>query len=188
MRSADRWHGENTPWLGSCFRLIVEYRESSADEGRPDVRVPAILLGIGLGGFFDGIVLHQVLQWHHLLSAHVPPDSLANLELNTLADGLFHAATWVFTTLGVVLLWSSLRHGAARGWSCLIGGMLAGWGGFNVVEGVIDHHLLGIHHVRPGPDELLYDIGFLVWGAAMLIVGVALLGRRDGSEPASAGG
>jgi len=39
--------------------------------------------------------------------------------------------------------------------------MLAGWGGFNVVERLIDHHLLGVHHVRVGPDELLYDIGFL---------------------------
>ncbi|TIP73091.1 MAG: DUF2243 domain-containing protein, partial [Mesorhizobium sp.] len=25
-----------------------------------------ILLGLGLGGFFDGIVLHQLLQWHHM--------------------------------------------------------------------------------------------------------------------------
>ena len=34
------------------------------------VRRPATLaLGFALGGFFDGIVLHQVLQWHHLLSA-----------------------------------------------------------------------------------------------------------------------
>lgn len=24
-----------------------------------------ILFGLGLGGFFDGIVLHQILQWHH---------------------------------------------------------------------------------------------------------------------------
>jgi uncharacterized membrane protein len=29
-----------------------------------------LLLGIGLGGFFDGIVLHQILQWHHMLSDH----------------------------------------------------------------------------------------------------------------------
>lgn len=27
-----------------------------------------ILLGLGLGGFFDGIVLHQILQWHHMLT------------------------------------------------------------------------------------------------------------------------
>jgi hypothetical protein len=27
-----------------------------------------VFLGLGLGGFFDGIVLHQVLQWHHMVS------------------------------------------------------------------------------------------------------------------------
>lgn len=141
--------------------------------------MPAILLGIGLGGFFDGIVLHQVLQWHHLLSAHTPPDSIANLELNTLADGLFHAATWIITVIGVVALWSSMRHGAHLSGRRLVGGMLAGWGGFNVVEGLVNHQLLGLHHVRPGPDQLLYDVGFLVWGAAMAAVGiVALRGTR----------
>jgi uncharacterized membrane protein len=133
------------------------------------------LVGIGLGGFFDGIVLHQILQWHHMLSAHTPPDSLANLELNTLADGLFHASTWVFTSVGVVLLWSAMRDGAALDWHRLIGGLLAGWGGFNVVEGIIDHQILGIHPPRPGPDVVLYDVGFLTWGAVMLAIGIALL-------------
>ena len=28
-----------------------------------------LLLGVGLGGFVDGIVFHQVLQWHHVLTA-----------------------------------------------------------------------------------------------------------------------
>jgi uncharacterized membrane protein len=139
--------------------------------------VPSILLGIGLGGLFDGIVLHQILQWHHMLSAHTPPDSLAALELNTLADGFFHAAVWVFTTLGVVLLWSAVRNGAPLGSARLAGGFLTGWGAFNLVEGIIDHQVLGVHHVRPGPDQLLYDIGFLVWGAAMLVLGVAMLSR-----------
>ena len=139
--------------------------------------VGTVMLGLGLGGFFDGIVLHQILQWHHLLSAHAPPNSLANLELNTLADGLFHAATWLATVVGVFLVWSSLHKGVLLGWSRLVGGLLTGWGAFNVVEGLVDHHILGIHHVRPGPDELLYDIGFLVWGAVMLVIGVALLRR-----------
>jgi len=26
-----------------------------------------LLFGIGLGGFLDGIILHQVLQWHRNL-------------------------------------------------------------------------------------------------------------------------
>src|SRR5215204_3867153 len=52
-----------------------------------------ILFGLGLGGFFDGIVLHQILQWHHMLtSAGYPADSVENLKINTFWDGLFHGA------------------------------------------------------------------------------------------------
>ena len=138
-----------------------------------------VLLGIGLGGFFDGIVLHQILQWHHLVSVPTPPDTLENLEHNTFWDGIFHAATWVVTVAGVfVLMASNGARTQSRGGRILVGGMLAGWGGFNVVEGLIDHHILGLHHVRPGPDELLYDLGFLAWGAIMLVIGIALIRRR----------
>jgi uncharacterized membrane protein len=34
------------------------------------VRAPAFIMGLGLGGFIDGIVLHQILQWHHMLTEH----------------------------------------------------------------------------------------------------------------------
>jgi uncharacterized membrane protein len=52
------------------------------------------LFGLGLGGFFDGIVLHQVLQWHHMLTdAGYPATSIENLQINTLWDGFFHATT-----------------------------------------------------------------------------------------------
>jgi uncharacterized membrane protein len=149
-----------------------------------------LLLGLGLGGFFDGIVLHQVLQWHHMLtSAGYPADTLANLELNVLADGLFHASTYVFTALGLALLW---RHARMRHpwWSgrMLAGSMLMGFGLFNVVEGIVDHHVLGLHHVNetvPREQWVYWDVGFLVWGAAMLVGGWALLraGRRRSPGP-----
>ena len=58
-------------------------------------------------------------------------------------------------------------------------GLLIGWGGFNLVEGLVDHHLLGLHHVRPGPDQLAYDLGFLAWGLLMLVAGWTLLRRTD---------
>jgi uncharacterized membrane protein len=54
---------------------------------------------------------------------------------------------------------------------------------FNVVEGLVDHHLLNLHHVRPGPDELVYDLAFLAWGAAMLLVGWVLARRFNPSVP-----
>jgi Predicted membrane protein (DUF2243) len=58
------------------------------------------------------------------------------------------------------------------------------FGIFNLVEGIFDHHLLGIHHVNetvPGEQWIYWDLGFLGWGAAMLIGGWLLLraGRRE---------
>ncbi len=54
-----------------------------------------LLMGLGFGGFIDGIVLHQVLRWHHVLSGtgSNPVTTVPGLEANTIADGLFHGAT-----------------------------------------------------------------------------------------------
>jgi len=144
-----------------------------------------ILLGLGLGGFFDGIVLHQILQWHHMAtSAGYPADSLGNLKLNVMLDGLFHAATYVFTVAGLAVLWHSARKPHFR-WSArlLFATMLMGFGIFNLVEGIVDHHILELHHVNetvPRDQWIYWDAGFLAWGAAMLIGGWALYrsGRR----------
>jgi uncharacterized membrane protein len=147
-----------------------------------------ILLGLGLGGFFDGIVLHQLLQWHHMLtSAGYPPDNVRNLEINTLWDGIFHLSTYVFVLLGLILLWRKAHQSHGR-WSSklLAGTILMGFGIFNVVEGVIDHHLLGIHHVNenvPQDQWLYWDIGFLIWGAVMLVGGWFLLKGGEQQTP-----
>ena len=136
----------------------------------------AVLLGIGLGGFVDGIVLHEILQWHHMLSARVAPDDLASLELNTLADGIFHAFTWLVTVAGVfVLMASDGARSQTGGMRTLVGGMLAGWGGFNVVDGITEHYLLNLHHVREGPDQAIYDAVFLVGGAILVAIGVGMV-------------
>lgn len=101
-----------------------------------------ILFGLGLGGFIDGIVLHQVLQGHHMVSSEYPPDTVENLKLNTLLDGLFHASTYIFVVIGLVLLWRT-AHRRHLWWSdkLLVGTMLIGFGIFNLVEGVIDHQI-----------------------------------------------
>jgi len=106
------------------------------------------LLGIGMGGFVDGIVFHQILQLHSMLSARRPRTSVVNLEVNMFWDGVFHAFTWLMTAAGVAMLFRAGRR-ADVPWSgrTLIGAMLAGWGTFNLVEGVIDHHVLHVHHV-----------------------------------------
>ena len=153
---------------------------------RRDFPVSAgIFFGLGLGGFFDGIVLHQILQWHHMLtSAGYPADNLENLEINVVWDGIFHASTYIFTAIGLVLLWRAARKQHIR-WAgrLLPGAVLMGFGIFNLVEGAINHHLLGLHHVNetvPREQWVYWDIGFLVWGAAMLILGWWLV--RSGQE------
>jgi uncharacterized membrane protein len=65
---------------------------------RRSLTLPGIFLGLGLGGFADGILLHQVLQWHHLRTGdgtfgNRSMNTIGGLEANTLADGVFHVAT-----------------------------------------------------------------------------------------------
>ena len=56
---------------------------------KPSV-LPGVLFGLGFGGFVDGIVLHEILQWHHMISGAQSSETLAGLELNVVADGVFH--------------------------------------------------------------------------------------------------
>lgn len=68
---------------------------------RPSIAPAGIVLGVGMGGFFDGILLHQILQVHNMISARVPPNTMENMENGMVADGLFHIVTWVATLLGI---------------------------------------------------------------------------------------
>jgi uncharacterized membrane protein len=140
------------------------------------------LLGIGLGGFVDGIVFHQILQLHNMLSERYPRTSLVNAEINMFWDGLFHAFTWVATAVGLALLWRAFGRGdVPHSGRTFLGGLVLGWGLFNLVEGVIDHQILGIHHVVDVGNQPLWDMAFLASGAAMILVGWALVraGRAD---------
>ena len=144
----------------------------------PPPRAPGLLLGIGLGGFVDGIVLHQILQWHHMLTStrEHPMTTVAGLEANTLADGFFHVATWIFVAAGSFLTVREWQAGRmAPPWRAHVGTLLLGWGAFNVVEGLIDHELLGIHHVRDDLGAPIgWDLGFLALGVALVVAGLAL--------------
>ncbi|MDX2146676.1 MAG: DUF2243 domain-containing protein [Planctomycetota bacterium] len=142
----------------------------------------SVVLGVGMGGFVDGIVLHQILQVHNMVSARLPPESLVNVEAAMVWDGVFHVVTWAATGVGVVLLYRAARRPNAA-WSArlLIGGLLVGWGLFNLIEGIINHHLLGLHHVveRLGPS--IYDVLFLLSGVALVIAG-GIIARGKGRK------
>ena len=143
-----------------------------------------ILLGVGLGGFADGIALHQILQWHNMLSSKLPPTNIVDLKVNMVWDWLFHALTWTVTIVGLGLLFRAGRR-ADVPWSgrVLVGSMLGGWGLFNLVEGLIDHQILGVHHVHPGSGELAWDLAFLASGLLLMGIGFTLVRRTSGRLP-----
>jgi uncharacterized membrane protein len=91
------------------------------------------IIGIGIGGFLDGIVFHQLLQFHNMLSAIYPPTSVVNLEVNMFWDGVFHLLTWLTTVVGLTMLWHTAQRPdvilSSRG---LVGAMALGWGLFNL--------------------------------------------------------
>ena len=142
-----------------------------------------IVLGLGFGGLLDGILFRQVLQWHHLLSSAGYPDNTVNgLEVNMLADGLFQAVWWAVTVAGLVLLWRAARHPYSVWSSRIFGGaVLIGAGLYYLIEGVVVHYLLGLHHVKPGPGQGFWDAAFLLTGVFLTLIGIVLIwtGRRD---------
>lgn len=119
----------------------------SAKTTRP-LTTAGMAIGIGMGGFVDGIVFHQILQLHNMLSARIATDTLVGAKVNMVWDGIFHAAVWTATAIGITLLWKAIkRPDTLLSGRALFGSILFGFGLFNLVEGLIDHHILNIHHV-----------------------------------------
>jgi len=146
-----------------------------------------IVLGMGFGGFADGIILHQILGWHHLIcyTMNCQPSSIAQLQRENTQDGFFHLALWLVTLAGTAMLFRAAA-GAGPAWKgrILSGAMLAGSGLFNFLEGIIDHQILGIHHVLPGrPHQLIFDLLFLANGVLFFMIGAGLV-----RSPTSAAG
>ncbi len=145
------------------------------------------LLGIGMGGFVDGILFHQILQLHNMLSNWVIRDTLINEQINMFWDGLFHAFTWLTTAGGIYLFWHTARRRRfVPSGQNLLGSLLLGWGLFNLVEGLIDHEILQVHHVVQNGNHLLWDLVFLAAGLLFLVAGYTLI-RSDLHSSATAG-
>lgn len=140
----------------------------------PPCKRAGITIGVGMGGFVDGILLHQILEWHNMGSAVLPPTTMAAMRQNMIWDGEFHAAVWIVTLVGIYLLLRAARRGAALpSPGRFAGQLLLGWRIFNLVEGVIDHQILNLHHVRDLPVHIpMYDWLFV----AIAGVGFILLG------------
>lgn len=162
----------------------------SGRSNRRPLIAAGLLLGVGLGGFVDGIVFHQILQWHNMLTGpgYYPKTEvdaetiIRNMQVNMFWDGLFHAFTWLTTVAGLALLWRAGQRTDVP-WSTrtFVGSLPLGWGLFNMTEGIIDHHVLHIHHVVEGQGHLAWDLGFLASGVVLSIVGLAVMqkGRHE---------
>lgn len=146
------------------------------------------LLGIGMGGFVDGILFHQLLQFHNMLSAKFPVSNVdartlaVHLEINMFWDGLFHVFTWIMTAIGIGMLWHAVRQrNVPLSTKTFVGSLTLGWGLFNLVEGIIDHHILHVHHVTETENHLIWDLMFLGAGVVLLLAGWAMIraGRHD---------
>ncbi|HEX8470212.1 MAG TPA: DUF2243 domain-containing protein [Brevundimonas sp.] len=140
---------------------------------------PAFVIGVALSGFFDGILLHQVLQWHHLLSL-VPGETIQRLTTQILADGLFHVLMYGIALAGGAWLWTRRHALAGDGASPQFwAGVIIGFGTWNIVDVTLFHWLLEIHHIRLDVAQpLVWDACWLLaLGVGPVVVG-ALVGRK----------
>ena len=146
-----------------------------------------VVLGFSLGGFFDGILLHQILQWHHLLSL-VP--GMDDLRLQVLWDGVFHLLMYVVALAGLLGLWRAQRRGALALGRPLAGALLVGFGAWHAVDALLSHWLLGIHRIRiDSAQPLAWDLAWLVlFGIAPALLGWRWLRGRAGGGGAGASG
>jgi uncharacterized membrane protein len=141
------------------------------------------LLGFALGGFFDGILLHQVLQWHHLLSS-LEGGIFGDIRVQVLADGLFHVLMYILAAIGLLQLWRGRRDYAARdGDRFMLARALLGFGIWHVLDTLLSHWILRIHRIRPESDNpLFWDVLWLaVFGLAFLVAGLVLCRKKRGT-------
>lgn len=117
-----------------------------------------------------------------MLTAKLPKTTIVNVETNMFWDGRVHAMTWTMTVVGLVLLWRAVvKHRVLLSTKCLVGSMLMGYGVFNFVEGLIDHHILHLHHVAETLGVSVYDYAFLASGVIMFWAGWSMVasGKKD---------
>lgn len=171
------------------LRGVLGYVSCAATDAQA---APFRVLGASYAGFWDGIVLHQLLQWHHMICLNEPclPHDLDQMDTMMRPDGVFHLGMYVLNLIGVGLLLLSAQQGRAKHWTFVraLCWMVQGGGIFQVVEGTLDHLILKIHRVRPrSPAPLAWDLAFLAMGAGLIAIATFVLSKQpsNDSEPVS---
>lgn len=133
------------------------------------------IIGLGIMGLVDGIVFHQILEWHHVVHGH-------SHRMDLISDGIFNLAVTIIVLYGAIRIFQHARSGnLSYSWTLYICGMLIGAGLFNLVEGLINHQILQLHHVRPGhPAEFMYDMLYLLSGVILIAIGGTIVRSRNG--------
>lgn len=151
------------------------------------LRWAGYLLGFAMGGFFDGILLHQILQWHHLLSG-LTGGPWSSLAVQVTVDGLFHALMYLIAAAGLVLLFGARAEAARPGMPRLLwAAFWIGFGLWHAIDAVFSHWITGIHRIKmDAGSPLAWDIAWLaVFGVIPLLLGLWL--RRNRRPPAAGG-
>lgn len=108
--------------------------------------VGAGVFGFGFSGLIDVVLIHHILQWHHLLSGIYPMDTLVGLRTNILADGWFSFGMIVIAGIGVGIVWRAERRSREPlAFRPLAGSAVMGLGVFDLYDAIVDHALLGLH-------------------------------------------
>ena len=141
----------------------------------------AIILGMGAGGFADGIILHQILQFHEMLSARIQTDTVIGKSINMFWDGIFHFFTLLIVLCGIILLWKLLKKNIIHTSGYLFsGGLLTGWAIFNLIEGIINHHILKLHNIKElSAHHEVWNWGFLTFTVLLFISGWMLMKKGN---------
>jgi uncharacterized membrane protein len=155
----------------------------TASGGGSGLARACFVLGVALGGFFDGILLHQVLQWHHLLSL-VPGEDLRRVEVQIFWDGAFHVLMYGVALVGLWMLWRA-RDGFAEDGSGrrVLLWLLLGFAGWNAVDVIGFHWIARIHRIRvdvPVDDRLRWDLLWLGLFSVLPLLAAGALARRRG--------
>ncbi|UUZ94838.1 DUF2243 domain-containing protein [Paenibacillus sp. P25] len=140
------------------------------------------ILGLGVLGALDGIVFHQWPQWHHLVDS---PDH----RLELISDGIFNLLVTVLMVWACVKIFDASRKDRlSRDPRLFWGAVLTGGGAFNLTEGLVNHQMLGLHHVKPGMHQFQYDMLFLLSGIVLIAAGYHLSSSGGGRAAGLAGG
>ncbi|MBA3900217.1 MAG: DUF2243 domain-containing protein [Bacteroidetes bacterium] len=168
------------PVIGLIIILINRYfssRENETELKTGPLLTAGFFLGLGMGVFLDGILLHQLLQWHQIISNVLPPDTLLNKQVNTFWDGILSLFTWGFTVTGLILLWRLFfKKNVIITTRLFVGSLLLGWGIFNATDSILNHYILQLHNIRDITENpMLYNHVFFAFAIVLILVGWRLV-------------